>query len=288
MILRQGSNARAAAAVKQARRKTGVTAVFALAVVLAWGSAGSSVAQDVLRNAHAHNDYEHARPLDDALEHGFVSVEADVHLVNDTLFVAHDLDEIQPGRTLRSLYLDPLREKIYQGGGRVYPDGHPLLLLIDVKSEAAATYEALRGVLRGYADILTLFAGEEVVEGAVTAIISGNRARDAMLQQKIRFAAYDGRAEDLTQHGDITPAFIPLVSSNWSIITEWKGDGPMPEAALTRLREMVHETHRQGRMLRFWATPDTSAVWDVLVEEEVDLIGADDLGGLRGYLLRAD
>jgi len=288
MILRQGSDAKAAAGTKRTRRKAGSPAVFALAVVLAWGSAGSSAAQDVLRNAHAHNDYEHARPLDDALEHGFVSVEADVHLVNDTLFVAHDLDEIQPGRTLKSLYLDPLRERIYRSGGRVYPDGRPLLLLIDVKSEAAATYDVLRGVLRGYADILTLFAGEEVIEGAVTAIISGNRARDAMLQQKIRFAAYDGRAEDLTQHGDIAPAFIPLVSDNWSSITEWKGDGPMPEAARTRLREMVRETHRQGRLLRFWATRDTSAVWDVLLEEEVDLIGADDLSGLKDYLLQAE
>jgi hypothetical protein len=262
-----------------------IPAVLALAVVLAFGSAGSSAAQDVLRNAHAHNDYAHARPLDDALEHGFVSVEADVHLVNDTLFVAHDLDEIQPGRTLKSLYLDPLRERIYRNGGRVYPDGPPLLLLIDVKSEAAATYDAVRSVLRRYADILTLFAGEEVIEGAVTAIVSGNRARDAMLQQDIRFAAYDGRPEDLALHSDIAPAFIPLVSSSWSSITEWKGDGPMPEAARTRLREMVGEAHRQGRMFRFWATPDTGAVWDVLLEEDVDLIGADDLGALRDYLL---
>ena len=31
-----------------------------------------------LERAHAHNDYEHARPLLDALSHGFTSVEADV------------------------------------------------------------------------------------------------------------------------------------------------------------------------------------------------------------------
>ena len=33
-----------------------------------------------LPNAHAHNDYEHKRPLFDALDHGFCSVEADVFL----------------------------------------------------------------------------------------------------------------------------------------------------------------------------------------------------------------
>ena len=35
-----------------------------------------------LAQAHAHNDYEHDRPLLDALEHGFTSVEADVWLVD--------------------------------------------------------------------------------------------------------------------------------------------------------------------------------------------------------------
>lgn len=36
-------------------------------------------AQSPLDRAHAHNDYEHARPLIDALERGFGSVEADVY-----------------------------------------------------------------------------------------------------------------------------------------------------------------------------------------------------------------
>ena len=35
-----------------------------------------------LRQAHAHNDYEHPRPLLDALDHGFCSVEADVFLTD--------------------------------------------------------------------------------------------------------------------------------------------------------------------------------------------------------------
>ena len=34
-----------------------------------------------LANAHAHNDYEHERPLLDALDQGFTSIEADVFLV---------------------------------------------------------------------------------------------------------------------------------------------------------------------------------------------------------------
>ena len=42
-----------------------------------------------LPNAHAHNDYRHGRPLQDALEHGFTSIEADVLLINGELYVGH-------------------------------------------------------------------------------------------------------------------------------------------------------------------------------------------------------
>ena len=73
-----------------------------------------------LLHAHAHNDYRHDRPLLDALAHGFTSVEADVFLVDDKLCVAHDAREIRPERTLRSLYLDPLRERAKKKVGRIY------------------------------------------------------------------------------------------------------------------------------------------------------------------------
>src|SRR4051812_2888640 len=42
-----------------------------------------------LQRAHAHNDYEHRRPLFDALARGFSSVEADVWLSRGKLLVAH-------------------------------------------------------------------------------------------------------------------------------------------------------------------------------------------------------
>src|SRR6266576_852064 len=76
-----------------------------------------------LLQAHAHNDYEHKRPLLDALDHGFCSFEADIYLVNGQLLVAHDRSQVKTDRTLQSLYLDPLRERIRKNGGRVYPGG---------------------------------------------------------------------------------------------------------------------------------------------------------------------
>ncbi|MGI9175709.1 MAG: phosphatidylinositol-specific phospholipase C/glycerophosphodiester phosphodiesterase family protein [Rhodothermales bacterium] len=238
-----------------------------------------------LPRAHAHNDYEHERPLLDALDHGFGSLEVDVHLVDGELLVAHDADEVVPGRTLASLYLDPLRERIRQGGGQVYPEiDLSLILLIDIKTEGKATYLALREVLRDYAEILTAFTPTSVEPGAVTAIISGNRPRTLMEAEELRYAAYDGRLSDLAEVTPSPPSFMPLVSSNWSAITAWQGEGALPDSARTRLAETVVAAHEQGKILRFWATADRPEVWDVLWEAGVDLLGADDLSSLQAFL----
>src|SRR2546430_573705 len=69
-----------------------------------------------LTRAHAHNDYEHTRPLLDALDHGFCSIEADIWLVDGKLLVAHERGNVKPDRTLQALYLDPLRERVRWNG----------------------------------------------------------------------------------------------------------------------------------------------------------------------------
>lgn len=73
------------------------------------GFAGSEVS--VLRRAHAHNDYLHNRPLEDALDAGFCSVEADVHLVEGKLLVGHNRQDCRQDRSLKALYLDRLEKK---------------------------------------------------------------------------------------------------------------------------------------------------------------------------------
>ena len=109
-----------------------------------------------LLEAHAHNDSEHARPLFDALEHGFTSVEADVWLVDGKLLVAHDRENAQPVKTLKSLYVDPLDDVVRQNGHSVYPgwDGS-LQLLIDIKSDGENTYAAIEQELRKHPALMT-------------------------------------------------------------------------------------------------------------------------------------
>jgi len=114
----------------------------------------AAVSPTPLIRAHAHNDYEHARPLFDALDQGFCSVEADVHLVDGRLLVTHASSGAQSGRTLRGLYLDPLRRRAQQNSGRVYREGPSVTLLVDIKGDAEATYEVLRRQLAEYTGML--------------------------------------------------------------------------------------------------------------------------------------
>ncbi|MCX6952901.1 MAG: phosphatidylinositol-specific phospholipase C/glycerophosphodiester phosphodiesterase family protein [Verrucomicrobia bacterium] len=257
-------------------RLVSVGLLFPLAVAL-----GAEPAP--LVRAHAHNDYEHTRPLLDALDCGFGSIEADIHLVDGKLLVAHDRKAVKPERTLEALYLDPLRERVKRNGGRVYRGGPTITLLIDVKTEAAATYAALDAVLKNYASMLTVFRQGVAETGAVTVIVSGARAPAVMAAQDLRYAAMDGRIEDLT--GKTTSGLVPWMSDNWQKVFQAKWTEGVPEAALPRLRDIVQQAHAQGRKVRFWNTPDTPAAWRFLFEAGVDIINTDHLAELQAFLL---
>lgn len=238
--------------------------------------------------AHAHNDYEHDRPLYDALSHGFTSVEADVWLVDGELRVAHDLVDARPGRTLESLYLKPLAEMVRGRGGSVYPgwDGS-FQLLIDLKSEGETTYAAVEKALAQYRQIFTRYSNGKVHTGPVTVVISGNRPRETMLAADKRLSFYDGRASDLDS--GLPPSFLPLISNNWTQMFTWQGVGPMPEHERQRLLAYVEAAHAAGYRVRFWSTNDVAgpareALWTELADAGVDNINTDDLAGLDAFL----
>lgn len=257
--------------------------IYHCLLLVAIAAVGGSAEPTPLIRAHAHNDYEHARPLHDALDCGFGNIEADIHLVEGRLLVAHDRKSVKVERTLEALYLDPLRARVKQNGGRVYRGGPTITLLVDVKTEAVATYAVLHEVLRSYADILTVFRHGVAAPSAVTVVLSGNRARAELAAQAERYAAIDGRIEDLATNPPA--ALVPWVSDNWQKVSAWKWTGPMPAADSARLRDLVTQAHAQGRRIRFWNTPDRPDAWQLLQAAGVDIIGTDHLPELRDFLL---
>lgn len=234
--------------------------------------------------SHSHNDYRQRRPLRDALSHGFISVEADVFLVDGDLLVAHDRAECVPGRTLRTMYLEPLAARARDRGGMIYrgTDGREpprFWLLIDIKSSGEPAYREIERQLAAYPDVFTSWEEGKEERRAVTVVISGNVPRGAIAAVPLRRAAIDGRLHDLEPLPDesLPSGLVPWVSAPWLGQFTWLGHGQMPGHERARLDEIVRKAHERGYLLRFWGVPNVEAVWRTLREAGVDLVNIDHL-----------
>jgi glycerophosphoryl diester phosphodiesterase len=196
--------------------------------------------------------------------------------------VGHAENELNPERTLERLYLDPLREITKRANGQVFPGGPEFTLLIDIKSDGPTTYQALRKVLAKYADMLTGYRVDKIDRRAVTVVISGNRPWEMIAADAIRYAAIDGRLEDLTANRP--RHLVPLISDRWGSHFRWTGRGSWADDERQKLKQLVRDAHDQGQRIRFWATADTVEMWRELHAAGVDLINTDDLAGLSKFL----
>jgi hypothetical protein len=243
---------------------------------------GSAAEPTPLTRAHAHNDYEHKRPLFDALEQGLCSVEADIFLVDGQLLVGHVRRLLKPERTLESLYLVPLKQRVEKNGGRVYRGGPEFTLLIDIKTNGEKTYAALKTVLAKYADIINVPSSEKSPRRAINVVATGNRPADKIAADASRLVGIDGVWSDLDS--DQPADLMPQISENWRSFFKWRGKGPIPPEEREKIRMAVQKAHARGRRLRFWGAPDNPAVWQELYDDNVDLINTDDLPGIARFL----
>ncbi|OJJ51193.1 hypothetical protein ASPZODRAFT_127219 [Penicilliopsis zonata CBS 506.65] len=172
---------------------------------------------------HSHNDYWRRVPLYSALQAGCVSVEADIWLFDQELYVGHTTSALTRSRTLRSLYLNPLlsildrqnpithfhptRDRPLHGVFDTAPT-QTLVLLIDFKTDGAATWPALVDQLtplreRGY---LTYFDGGKVIPGPITVVGTGNAPFDLLMANSTyRDVFFDAPLDMLADGNDDDP-----------------------------------------------------------------------------------
>ncbi|HYH56329.1 MAG TPA: phosphatidylinositol-specific phospholipase C/glycerophosphodiester phosphodiesterase family protein [Anseongella sp.] len=230
-------------------------------------------------NAHSHNDYEQKEPFLQAYRAGFGSIEADIFLREGELYVAHDPEDIQPGRTLEALYLQPAAAAFRSNKGRAFPgSGRTFQLLIDLKTDAGGTLPVLTEQLGRYPGLFDAAANPD----AVKVILSGNRPDPASWPAAPSFIYFDGRPGE-----DYAPAVlerIALVSDSFGKYSQWKGEGPIPGNERQSLLKVVKSAHEKGKPFRFWAVPDTPAAWKLMTELGVDFINTDTIEDLAAWL----
>ncbi|MCS6819721.1 MAG: hypothetical protein RMJ53_05620 [Chitinophagales bacterium] len=225
---------------------------------------------------HAHNDYVHKKPLFDALNNGFRSIEIDVWLNEGKLAVSHNRFRLSQKPNIDELYFQPLFNLIRKNKGKSPYDSLPIILLIDIKNQPEAAYKRLKEYLQPYDTYLCKWKGDSLVSsGSVALLISGYTPRKQIMEDSIRIANIDGRIQDTVQQ--ISISIVPNISLPWSHYFVWNGIGNMPENELEKLRKIVAAVHKYGRTIRFWGAPDHFNAWKTLLREGVDWINTDNL-----------
>ncbi|KAI0704963.1 hypothetical protein BC835DRAFT_1410295 [Cytidiella melzeri] len=256
---------------------------------------------------HSHNDYWRDVPLLTALSFGVASVEADVSLINGTLFIGHEIQALTPNRTFDSVYIQPLLKVLNAQNPKdeftVNLTSHngpfdtagdiPLQLLVDIKTDGA---EALPFILQALeplrsAGFLTTFANGTLTTSAVTVVGTGNSPLDLVKALEPRDYFFDAPLTQLTDPSLNTtwdPTLSPLASTDYEVAVGWSGINNISDAQLANITQFVGDAHARGIAARFWDTPGwpiyaRDNVWRVLLENGADWLNADDLEAAANF-----
>jgi len=237
-----------------------------------------------LNHAFAHNDSVYNSPLFDSLQFGFQFIEADVHLINDDIYVYHKRPIfLNKNKTLTNCYLQPLFNLIEKKGTVFSQSNHTLYLILDIKTDAVKTYEKLKLILNPFNSILTHWKNGVIKNNAVTIVLSGNRPVEMVFQEQERWVAIDGRIEDIEKNYDAQ--FMPMVSDKYSKVFGFSIFSKKPSVEkLKRLLEISKSIQKQGKLFRLWGIPERRTIWESLLKNGLDLISTDRIKELNDFI----
>lgn len=228
--------------------------------------------------AHAHNDYEHPRPLHDALEAGFHSVEADVFYDGGRFKVSH-LGWGSPG-TLEALYLEPLQARV-DAEGSIHAPGATFTLWIDLKDRHRDLVQDLNALLAGYGMLRSSEAGP----APVRVILTGDaEAKTAFVEETPDSPVWRDSNDFSLDDPPAGEGRWRAYALKWSNYLDWNGVGELPEEDRQRLYCLATNAHEKGRVVRFYGAPDREEVWQAMLDAGVDFIHTDRLEALSTFL----
>lgn len=243
--------------------------LFALSGALLVSQLQAQVKQYTMAQAHSHNDYERATPFYAAAALEFGSIEADVHLKNGELYVAHDPSAIEPFRTFREMYLQPVLRQFALYNGKPYADGAPMQLLIDIKTAGSPTLQALQDLLLPYRK----YFDRSINPAAVKLVISGNLPPQSEWCRFDPMFYFDGRPDSV--YPAALKQRIAMLSVDFHDYSHWNGKGTLVPVDLEKVSAVIDKVHQQGFPFRFWGAPSTKTTYYKLMDLGVDWIGTD-------------
>lgn len=254
---------------------------------------------------HSHNDYWRDIPFYTALSYGCVSIEADVWLVNGTLYIGHEPSALTDIRTFDALYIQPILSVLQRENpsSRFVPNPthngvfdtastQTLYLFVDVKTDGPTTWpyvvQALAPLRQG-GWLTTRNATGGVTPGAVTVIGTGNTPLSQVVAAQNRDYFFDANLALLsTTQANITSDVSPIASTQFSRYIGPINGTIFNSSQLQTLQMQLNVAKSRGIGGRYWDTPGwpistRNAVWTELVEQGAALLNADDVGAAAGF-----
>lgn len=211
---------------------------------------------------HAHNDYLYNVPFWKAYSAGAHSIEADVFLIDNALYVAHTKKEIDKQRTLEKLYLEPLQQALSFG----FEGSQTIQLLIDIKSESYKTLDAIIKAVKKYPLLIK--------NNKLSLVISGSRPKLTDYVNYPDYIKFDHQnLEDIKD--PLLLKKIALISLSFKSFSQWNGKGRLTDSDYSKIIEPIKKAHDYKKPFRFWATPDSKTAWKVFTDLGVDFINTD-------------
>ncbi|CCO26694.1 Altered inheritance of mitochondria protein 6 [Rhizoctonia solani AG-1 IB] len=262
------------------------------------------------KGIHSHNDYWRDVPLFSAIAVGAVSVEADVWLWDNELYVGHDPSSLATKRTFSSLYVTPLLSVLKQQNPETsfpYTNNtrygvfdtaidQTLYLFVDVKTDGNITWPLVIKQLEplregGWLSYWDADAGV-LHPGAVTVIGTGNTPFSQIQAHTTphRDVFYDAPITSFSSGSSEPYNISSVVIASGSLANALGGPvfgTTFNDTQIAILTSQIQGAHAAGVKVRYWETPGwplskRDYVWKTLEGLGVDLLNADDIEAAAG------
>lgn len=272
---------------------------------------------------HSHNDYWRHVPLLNAISAGFTSVEADIWISGrntrtkntSELYIGHSVSSLEPERTLRNLYLDPLvyileqinadtqnqkapSQESEQPQSRGVFDTSPettLVLLLDFKGSASETdiWRLVQEHLQPLREkqYLTHWdgMGNRRIIKPITVVATGDASFDLindLSTNRHQDIFFDAPLDKLKLNSTIFPPIYTQANSYYASVSLSTAVGKvwfkLTSNQVRAISEQVGAAKQLGLISRYWGTPSwpvnvRNAIWERLIKNGVGLLNVDEL-----------
>jgi hypothetical protein len=222
-------------------------------------------------------------------------------LINGELYVAHTNSSIDPNRTLRSLYLDPLTTILknqnapngivnstsIRGVWDVDPS-RTLVLMTDMKTEGLSTFDAVQEQLaplreKGW---LTTWNGSAIVPGPITIVGTGNTPFGSILNSSSTNSTYrsiffDAPLDNLSSIYNASNSYYTSTSLESRLDCQMKIPlTGLTDGQLNTIKAQITKASNLGLVSRYWEIPAwpvvrMTTIWRQLEELNIGMLNTD-------------